>query len=195
MISEVRLRRRRRHVGPYEAELMLQWLLVRTALGRSENTAPFWTRARWATSWLAMKIAGRDPIWRVTMGPYLARRFRRIGSISKNDFRSQRKLPMMGKVKGPGGRFLLDDAEEMIRLRRALMRAPMQREKTMMNQVSIALGFALSSESLLCLKRGKAKSRVGWPGRPGGMDEAWQQVRKRVMQENLKQWDKSPIDE
>ncbi|KAJ9678343.1 hypothetical protein PVL29_020497 [Vitis rotundifolia] len=50
-------------------------------------------------------MAGREPIWRVTMGPYLAWRFRRIGSSSEKDLRSHSRFPTKGTVVGPGGRF------------------------------------------------------------------------------------------
>ncbi|KAJ9678332.1 hypothetical protein PVL29_020486 [Vitis rotundifolia] len=50
-------------------------------------------------------MAGREPIWRVTMGPYLVWRFRRIGSSSEKDLRSHSRFPTKGTVVGPGGRF------------------------------------------------------------------------------------------
>ena len=40
------------------------------------------------------------------MGPNLAWRDRRIGSIFKADMRSHSTWPMKGKDRGPGGRFL-----------------------------------------------------------------------------------------
>lgn len=52
-----------------------------------------------------MKMAGREPILRVTIGPYLACRFRRIGSSSKKVLRSHFKFPMRGTPVGPGGSF------------------------------------------------------------------------------------------
>ena len=61
---------------------MLCWLLVKTLLtgcagGRPENRAPFWTRILWAIEWSAMKMERREPLRRVTMGPYLATAVRR----------------------------------------------------------------------------------------------------------------------
>lgn len=75
------------------------------ALGRSAKTTPCWIKAWWARELAEMKMEGREPIWRVTMGPYLAWRVRRIGSSSEKDLRSQSRLPTTGTVLGPGGRF------------------------------------------------------------------------------------------
>ena len=71
-------------------------------LGRSEKMEPFWIRAWWARVLSAINMAGRDPMRRVTMGPYLAWRVRRIGSSFKV-FRSHRMFEMIGMWVGPGG--------------------------------------------------------------------------------------------
>ncbi|KAI8565304.1 hypothetical protein RHMOL_Rhmol03G0248600 [Rhododendron molle] len=97
------------HVGPYPAELMLCWLVwmtfpVARALGRSEKTAPFWTRAWWAKVGVPMKMAGRDPARRVMMGPCLARKERMADSNSEKFLRRNMKSPISGMVVGPGGR-------------------------------------------------------------------------------------------
>ena len=87
---------------------MLCWLQdkilpMARALGRSEKREPFWIRAWWARVLSAMKMTRWEPIGRVTMGPYLVWRFRRIGSSSEKVFRSHRKLVMTGMLGGPGG--------------------------------------------------------------------------------------------
>lgn len=76
---------------------------------------------------------------RVTMGPYLARRLRRMGSRSEKDLRSHRKLLMMGTEEGPGGsgRFALSLVLCWRRLRRNLRAAQRHRVTTRMNQVPI----------------------------------------------------------
>uniref|UniRef100_A0A2N9HD58 Uncharacterized protein n=1 Tax=Fagus sylvatica TaxID=28930 RepID=A0A2N9HD58_FAGSY len=89
--------------------------------GRSAKMAPFWTRDLWARVWLAMKMKGLKLMRRVMMGPYLAWCLRRMGSTSEDLRRSNRKLPRMGMVKGPGGSLLfLETLGLMRRLRRAL---------------------------------------------------------------------------
>lgn len=104
--------------------------------GRSAKTAPFWTRAWWARERSATKRAGREPMWRVTIGPYRALRFRRTGSSSENDLRSHKKLPITGMVRGPGGSLGLETVG-MKRLRMGLRRKEMQRVMTIRSQVSM----------------------------------------------------------
>lgn len=122
----MRLRRRRRQSGPYSAELMLCWLLVKIRLstvagGRSEKRDPFWTRALWARKWSEMKTRVRGPMWKVMMGPYLGRSLRRWGSRSRKGLVSHLRLPKKGRVGGPGGclglvkRSLRDNAKQMER--------------------------------------------------------------------------------
>lgn len=49
-------------------------------------------------------MAGREPNWRVIIGPYLACRFLSMDSKSENDLRSHRKfITGSGRVIGPGG--------------------------------------------------------------------------------------------
>ena len=116
---------------------MLCWLqeiitLEGSGGGRSAKTAPFWTRAWCAIERLDIKIAGREPMRRVTMGPYLAWRLRRMGSSSEKGLSNYRRLPRIGMVNGPGGSFLLE-------LRRNLRMVETQREIRMMSQVSVSM--------------------------------------------------------
>lgn len=61
-----------------------------------------------------------------------------MDSISAKDLRSHKMFPMMGKLKGPGGRrWLL--VEENTRLKRALRRAAVEMVMRIRNQVSIFL--------------------------------------------------------
>jgi hypothetical protein len=120
---------------------MLCWLqeiitFVGSGGGRSAKMAPFWTRAWCAIERLDIKIAGLEPMRRVTMGPYLAWRLRRMGSISEKGLRSHRRLPRIGMVNGPGGSFLL---ELELEFRRNLRMAETQREIRMMSQVSVSM--------------------------------------------------------
>lgn len=80
-------------------------------------------------------MAGREPILRVIIGPYLSLKLCRIGSSWKNDLLSHMKLPMIGTVIGPGGSFLV--FEDLIMDKVDLMRADTQSEKMIMNHVSI----------------------------------------------------------
>ena len=116
---------------------MLCWLqeiitFVGSRGGRSAKMAPFWTRAWCAIERLDIKIAGLGPMRRVTMGPYLAWRLRRMGSSSEKGLRSHRRLPRIGMVNGPGGSFLLE-------LRRNLRMVETQREIRMISQVSVSM--------------------------------------------------------
>lgn len=86
------------------SRLLLITFLVASGRGRSAKTAPFWIKARWARKRWEMKIVGREPIWRVIIRPSLAWSGRIMSESSNKDLRSRRKLPMNGKVKGPGGR-------------------------------------------------------------------------------------------
>ncbi|PKI37753.1 hypothetical protein CRG98_041870 [Punica granatum] len=112
----------------------LKILLVSRAGGRSAKAAPFWTRAWWAREREETKTVGRGPMWRVTMGPCLEWRERRMGSSSVKDLRSHRRFPMRGKVRGPGGSLGPAEEGEERRPRRGLMRAARQRVMTMTNQ-------------------------------------------------------------
>lgn len=80
-------------------------------------------------------MAGREPILRVIMGPYLSLKSCKMGSSSKNDFRSHIKLPIIGTVMGPGGSFLEDEN------RKDLSMADMQSVRMITNQVSIFFFF------------------------------------------------------
>lgn len=83
-------------------------------------------------------MEGRGPMWRVTMEPYFLRRLRSIGSISKKDLRSHKKLPMIGKVEGPGGRVWVSFLGGEKRLKKALRIREMETAmRRMKNQVSI----------------------------------------------------------
>jgi len=81
----------------------------------------------------ATKIAGRVPIRRVTMGPNLAWRDRRIGSIFKADMRSHSTWPMKGKDRGPGGRFLV--VKKLLKI--IFKKREMEMETRIRNQLSI----------------------------------------------------------
>lgn len=81
-----------------------------------------------------MKIAVRDPILRVMIGPYLSLRVCKICSMSEREFWSQRRLPRIGKEVGPGGRWGLVG---MRKERRGLSRADMQMVMTRINQASM----------------------------------------------------------
>ena len=70
---------------------------------------PFWKRVGWAVEWTLMKMVGRDLIRRVTIG---SRWSWRTGSSSKNNLRSNRKLPMIETEGGPGGSFLVEEDED-----------------------------------------------------------------------------------
>lgn len=86
-----------------------------------------------------MKMAVRDPILRVMIGPYLSLSFCKSCSTSSIDFVSHSMFPMMESEVGPGGRWGLVG---LSRERRGLMRAEMQmvRVRMMMSQVSIVSG-------------------------------------------------------
>ena len=73
-------------------------------------------------------MAGQEPIGRVMMGPYLAVRVRRIGSISEMGLRSHSKLPTKGIAFGPGGRLSFGKMKSL----RDFSKAAIQREMTMM---------------------------------------------------------------
>ncbi|GMP81413.1 hypothetical protein CsSME_00036135 [Camellia sinensis var. sinensis] len=87
----------------------MRWLLkitlvVSIACGRLAKIVAFWTRARWVSSQVVMKMEGRELIWRVRMGPCLVRSRRRMGSKlekSWEDLRSHSMLPKKGMVGGP----------------------------------------------------------------------------------------------
>ena len=116
---------------------MLCWSLVMIleagrGLGRSEKTVPFWTRAVWARVRSRMKMAGREPTQRVTIGPYFAWRVWRICSSSKNYFLSHWMLVMIGMCDGPGG--VLMDLVLRVEMM-PLMSTQRQRETKMMNHV------------------------------------------------------------
>ncbi|KAJ9678330.1 hypothetical protein PVL29_020484 [Vitis rotundifolia] len=98
--------------------------------GRSEKTAPFCTKAWWARELEEMKMAGREPIRRVRIGPYLACKFRRMGSRSAKDVPSQRRLPMRGKEAGPGGRLSFGKKKSWRDLRRAAIQSETMKKKT-----------------------------------------------------------------
>lgn len=83
-----------------------------------------------------MKIAGLEPIFRVTTGPYFLWRFLRMDSSSEKVFRISRKFPMMGMVGGPGGRFWESFLEKGLKTKRA-MSTEMGREMRMRNHVSM----------------------------------------------------------
>lgn len=117
---------------------MLCWLLLKNLVvggagGRSEKTAPFWTKALYARERSVTKITRREPKWRVTMGPNFLRRLRRMASISEVDLRSHSKFPIMGRVGGPGGRCLRGKR----RLIQALRRKAMEIQRRMVKQVCI----------------------------------------------------------
>ncbi|KAL8268765.1 hypothetical protein R6Q59_002563 [Mikania micrantha] len=102
-------------------------------LGRSAKTAPFWMRIRWAREWVPTKIERREPMERVMSGPYLDLRDLRTGSRSGRELVSKSRVE--ARRDGPGGRVLVF---RWLRLRRSgLIRAAMQTETTMMNQVSM----------------------------------------------------------
>lgn len=118
---------------------MLCWLLemillVGRGLGRSEKTAPLWIKVWWAIDRSAMKIEGREKMRMVMMGPNLAWRFRRIGSNPEPSLRSHRIGPMMGTVRGPGGR---GGAVGERRSRKALRRRAAERVRRTTNQISM----------------------------------------------------------
>jgi hypothetical protein len=87
----------------------------------------------------AMKIEGREMILIVMIGPCLAWSVLRIGSSWENDFRSHKRVVMIGMCGGPGGRVTVVLREEKV----ALMRKIMHRESSAMNQVSILCNFTL----------------------------------------------------
>lgn len=84
-------------------------------------------------------VMGREPRCSVTIGPYLARRLRRMGPRSEKELQSHRKLPMMGTLEGPGGSESLVFLLALLRnlLRRDLREAQRHTETGRMNQVSI----------------------------------------------------------
>ena len=77
-----------------------------------------------------MKMAGREPIRRVRIGPYLACKFRRVGSRSAKDVPSQRRLPMRGKAAGPGGRLSFGKKKSWRDLRREAIQSEAMKKKT-----------------------------------------------------------------
>ncbi|KAJ9678346.1 hypothetical protein PVL29_020500 [Vitis rotundifolia] len=105
-------------------------LLAGSAAGRSAKTAPFCTKAWWAREFSEMKMAGREPIRRVRIGPYLACKFRRMGSRSAKDVPSQWRFPMRGKAAGPGGRLSFGKKKSWRDLRREAMQRETMTRKT-----------------------------------------------------------------
>ena len=75
-------------------------------------------------------MAGREPIRRVRIGPYLACKFRRVGSRSAKDVPSQRRLPMRGKAAGPGGSLSFGKKKSWRDLRREAMQRETTKRKT-----------------------------------------------------------------
>ncbi|KAJ9678339.1 hypothetical protein PVL29_020493 [Vitis rotundifolia] len=86
------------------------------AAGRSEKTAPFCTKAWWARE--------------VRIAPYLACKFRRMGSRSAEYVPSQRRLPMRGKAAGPGGRLSFGKKKSWRDLRREAIQSETMKKKT-----------------------------------------------------------------
>jgi len=94
-----------------------------------------------------MKITGRAPRGRVTIGPNLDLRHLRATSTSVDDLLSHLMLLMMGNPPGPGGSFNLGFSRE----KNALIRAARHTVTTITNQVSIftCSNFDLSSILIL----------------------------------------------
>lgn len=81
-------------------------------------------------------MAVRDPILRVTMGPYLSLRLCKICSMSESECLSHRMLPRIGREVGPGGRWGLVGLRNE---RRGLSRADTQMVMTRINQASMVV--------------------------------------------------------
>ena len=129
--------------------LLLMTLLAGSAAGRSEKTTPFCTKAWWARELEEMKMAGRERIRTVKIGPYLACKFRRMGSSSEKDVPSQRRFPMRGKAAGPGGRLIFGKKKSWRDLRReAIQRETMKRKTHIKKKTHI-----------------KRKTRINWKTR------------------------------
>lgn len=107
--------------------------LVSVVGRRSAKAAPRWTRASWARARSEMKMVGRPERMnlRARMGPYLARKPRRMASMEKRFFDSRKMVAGLGMGGGPGGRFWAFLAGKRIsfktrgrrRVRRKMMKA------------------------------------------------------------------------
>lgn len=87
-----------------------------------------------------MKINGREPPRRVTIGPYLEPTLLRAAVTSDCDFRSHFMLLMIGSTRGPGGNFDMGVNMEI----RAFSRVARHAVMMITNHVSISLSYSVS---------------------------------------------------
>ena len=94
-------------------------------------------------------MAGREPIRRVRIGPYLACKFRSMGSRSAKDGPSQWRFPMRGKAAGPGGRLSFGKKKSWRDLRREAMQRETTKRKTHISIEKVSGPVCVSQDTYL----------------------------------------------